>query len=296
MRTEDIQIASTARQGTAAGALPSEPVARRRLTPSAVVLLFLVLAAFFVLLFPLVAAAYLSLFADAIIVFPPSSYTFSWYAAAAQYPQFVSSIWLSLQVAFFATIASLLIGCSAAIAVVRYSFPGRALVNMLLLSPLTVPGLVIGLAIFVANVELELATGLPVIGSRFMLAAAHVLITLPWVVRVCAANLATLDRSAEEAAASLGAKPWQVLWRVTLPMMRPGIVAAALFAFVISFENLEMTLFLLPAGEATFPVVILQYLEFRVDPLVAAAVMLQTIAIIILLLIADRLIGLAKIV
>ena len=102
--------------------------------------------------------------------------------------------------------------------------------------------------------------------------------------------------SVEEAAANLGARPLTVLWRVTLPMMRQGIVAATLFAFIVSFENIEMTLFLIAPGQTTLPISVLQYLEYRVDPLVAAVVMTQTLVIAGLLLLLDRYVKLSRIV
>ena len=133
---------------------------------------------------------------------------------------------------------------------------------MLLLAPLTVPGIALGLAIYVALVAMDEQLGSMVTGSMIGLVLAHVMITTPWVVRLCLASLANHDRAAEEAAASLGAGPLTVIWRVTLPAMRAGIVAAALFAFVISFENLELALFLTSPGVTTLPVAVLQYLRY----------------------------------
>jgi len=92
----------------------------------------------------------------------------------------------------------------------------------------------------------------------------------------------------KKAAASLGADPLQVIWRVTMPAMRPGIIAGALFAFVVSFENLELALFLSSPGVTTLPVAVLQYLEYHIDPMVAAVAVAQTIGIAILLLLLDR--------
>ena len=95
----------------------------------------------------------------------------------------------------------------------------------------------------------------------FGLVLAHLLVTTPWVVRLCLASLTNHDRAAEEAATSLGASPLTVIWRVTLPAMRQGIIAAGLFAFIFSFGNLEMALFLVAPGVTTLPVAVLQYLR-----------------------------------
>ncbi|PTM41921.1 putative spermidine/putrescine transport system permease protein [Bosea sp. 124] len=248
------------------------------------------------MLIPLLMTAFMSLFADGVVTFPPSGYTLSWYGRLAEFPKFGQSLGTSLRVAAMATFCSLLIGVPASIALVRYSFPGRGLLNVLLLSPLTVPGVVIGLGIYVLMVDIEIRTEFPLIGSDWVLILAHLLITTPWVVRLCVANLVQLDRSIEEAAANLGASPGRVLWSVTLPMMRQGIIAAALFAFIVSFENIEMTLFLISPGMITFPISVLQYLEYRFDPLVASVVVVQTAVIAALLLAIDRYVKLSKVV
>ena len=217
---------------------------------------------------PLVLTVYLSVFDETLIVFPPHAYTLRWYARIL--PEFGGALRTSLVTALSAAACSLLIGVPAGIGLSRYRFRGRDAVAVLMLAPLTIPGVAIGLAIFVAAVLVEERTEWAISGSVVLMVAAHVVITLPWVVRLCLASLANHDRAAEEAAASLGARPWQVVWRVTLPAMRGGIVAGGLFAFIISFENLEMTLFLTAPGLTTLPIAILQYLQYHIDPLVAA--------------------------
>lgn len=274
-------------------AIPGSPGTVAALTAVTRLLVFVGIA---LMLIPLMMTAYMSVFADGVVTFPPSGYTLSWYGRLAEFPKFGQSLSTSLRVAAMATLCSLLIGVPASIALVRYSFPGRSILNVLLLSPLTVPGVVIGLGLYVLMVDIEIRTQFPLIGSDWVLILAHLLITTPWVVRLCVANLVQLDRSIEEAAANLGASPGRVLWSVTLPMMRQGIVAAALFAFIVSFENIEMTLFLISPGMITFPISVLQYLEYRFDPLVASVVVVQTAVIAALLLAIDRYVKLSKVV
>ena len=199
-------------------------------------------------------------------------------------------------VALAAVAISLLIGVPAGIGLSRYSFPGRSLVSTLLLAPLTMPGIAIGLGIYVLAILFEERTQVAVSGSVWLMVAAHVLIALPWVVRLCLASLANHDRSAEEAAASLGARPFLVVWRVTLPAMRSGIVAGALFAFIVSFENLEMTLFLIAPGMTTLPISVLQYLQYRLDPLVAAVAVAQVVLVGVALAVLDRHVRLSRVV
>jgi putative spermidine/putrescine transport system permease protein len=217
---------------------------------------------------PLLLMIYLSLFADKLVVFPPSGYTLSWYPAIL--PQFGAALATSLELALAAVAGSLLVGVPAAIALVRARIPGRAAWGMLLLSPLTVPSIAIGLGVYIFAVDIEEQTSIPVTGSFWLLVLAHVLVTSPWMIRLCVAGLANLDRSAEE--------------------------AAALFAFIASFENLEMTLFLITPGLTTLPIATFQYLEYRVDPLVAATAVAQFLIVGCLLVILDRLVHVGSIV
>lgn len=252
-----------------------------------------VLGAAMVLL-PLLLTLYLSVFDETILVFPPKGYTLDWYGRIMG--TFGLPIWTSLKIALVAVALALLVGVPAGIALARYRFPGREAVNTLLLSPLAVPGVALGLGIFVFAVWVEVGTEAPLTGSLTLLIAGHVLITVPWMVRLCLAGLVNHDRAAEEAAASLGAPPWQVIWRVTLPAMRPGIVAGALFAFIVSFENLEMTIFLVSPGMNTLPNSVLQYLAYRIDPLVAAVAVAQMAVVGAALLLLDRFVKLAQVV
>lgn len=243
---------------------------------------------------PLLLTLYLSLFDEKLILFPPRGYTLDWYAAIA--PNFGRPVVTSLKLGGLSVVGSLLLGIPAGIGLSRHRFRGRGMVSMLLLAPLTVPGIALGLAIFVALVAIDERLGSAVTGSMIGLVLAHIMITTPWVVRLCLASLTNHDRAAEEAAASLGAGPLTVIWRVTLPAMRAGIVAAALFAFVISFENLELALFLTSPGVTTLPVAVLQYLEYHIDPLVSAVAVAQIITVAALLLLLDRFVRLGRVV
>ena len=177
---------------------------------------------------PLLLTLYLSLFDEKLILFPPRGYTLAWYPAIV--PNFGKAIVTSLKLCVLAVAGSLALGIPAGIGLARHRFRGRGVIAALLLAPLTVPGIALGLAIYVSLVAIDEQLGSAVTGSMIGLVLAHVMITTPWVVRLCLASLTNQDRAAEEAAASLGAGPLTVIWRVTLPAMRAGIVAAALFA------------------------------------------------------------------
>jgi putative spermidine/putrescine transport system permease protein len=242
---------------------------------------------------PLGLTVYLSLFNEKLISYPPRGYTLAWYPAII--PNFGGPLLFSFELAIVAVAGSLLLGVPAGIALSRHRSRAAAAIAALLLAPIAFPAIALSLAVYVFLVLIEQISGFNFVGF-WGLVLAHVLITMPWVVRLSLASLVNHDRAAEEAAASLGARPAMVIWRVTLPAMRTGIVAAGLFGFIISFDNLEMALFLAAPGTTTLPVAILQYLEYHIDPLVAAVAVAQMVLIGAVLLILDRLMHLTSVV
>jgi putative spermidine/putrescine transport system permease protein len=254
----------------------------------------LIVCGLLVIFVPMLLTLYLSVFNEKLILFPPRGYTLSWYGAIL--PNFGGAVAITLELAFASVIGSLLIGVPAGIALSRYRLRGMGIVSALLLAPLTVPGIALGLAIYLFLVLIEIETTWPLTGSLLGLVLAHLLVTTPWVVRLSLAALTNHDRAAEEAATSLGAKPLTVIWRVTLPAMRQGIIAAGLFAFIASFGNLEMALFLVAPGVTTLPVAVLQYLEYHIDPLVASVAVAQMVLVGVMLVVLDQFIRLGQVV
>ena len=247
------------------------------------------------ILTPLVFVCWLSFFSNEIVTFPPSGYTLRWFAHIFDQNNFVSGFLTSLQVGIAAMVGGLVLGIPASLVLARRRFPGREALNTLLVLPLVVPGIVAGTAIYVFQIEVEIATQLPLLGSLAGLVFAHIMITIPWTARLLTASLTGFDRSLEEAAQNLGATPMKAFLKVTLPVIKPGIVAAALFSFIISFGNLEMTLFLVAPGRTTLPISILQYLQWRIDPTIAAVSLLQIALIGAGMLIADRYVKLTRV-
>jgi putative spermidine/putrescine transport system permease protein len=163
-----------------------------------------------------------------------------------------------------------------------------------------VPGIVSGAAIYMFYIETEaflderMHVALPLAGSLFGLSVAHTLLALPWMVRLITASLIGMDIQLEEAAQSLGATPLRTFWRVTLPNIRPGIVAGCVFSFVVSFVDLEKSLFLVGPGYTTLPIEMINYLEWNIDPTIAAIATLQTLVIAVALVISDRFFNLTR--
>lgn len=248
------------------------------------------------ILTPLLFVTWLAFFQQEIPSFPPEGYSLRWFLAIPGNDRFVSGFLLSLEVAVIATAIGLLLGLPAALCLARTQFAGHEAVMSLLLLPVIVPGIVLGIALYVFQVEAEIATGLPLLGSLSGLIAGHILLVIPWTIRLVSASLAGLDRSIEEAAQSLGANRWVTFRRVTLPAIRPGVVAAALFGFVASFGNLEMSLFLVGPGRTTLPIAIIQYLEWKIDPTIAAVSVLQVLLIAIAMLVTDRFVRISRMV
>ncbi len=248
------------------------------------------------ILTPLVFVTWLAFFRQEIPSFPPEGYSVRWFAAILDQPKFVEGFRMSFQVGVLATFFGLALGVPAALAVVRHRFPFHMPLSQLLLMPIIVPGVVLGTAMYVFQVEAEKALDVDVLGTFYALVAGHTVIIIPWVVRLVTASLAGVDRSIEEAAQNLGANAFVTFWRITLPAIRPGIVAGALFGFVTSFGNLEMSLFLVGPGRTTLPIVVLQYLEWKIDPTIAAVSVVQILLIGIAMLITDRYVKLARVV
>jgi putative spermidine/putrescine transport system permease protein len=250
------------------------------------------------ILTPLLVVIWLSFYRQEIPTYPREGYSLRWYAAGIRDARFVDGFLLSLELGILATAIGLAVGVPAALCLWRFQFIGRELLNSLLLFPLMVPGVVLGTALYVSHVELEIATEgrLSILGSLGGLLSGHVLIVIPWTVRLVTATLAGFDRTLEEAAQSLGADPWVTLRRVTLPAILPGVVAAALFGFVSSFGNLEMSLFLVGPGRTTLPIAILQYLEWKLDPTIAAVSVLQILLVGAAMLITDRFVRISRVV
>ncbi|KAF1023900.1 MAG: Inner membrane ABC transporter permease protein YdcV [Paracidovorax wautersii] len=247
----------------------------------------------FVLL-PLIAVVWVSFFSNKIISFPPQGYSLDWYANGWRLDSFRDGFLLSVKVSLMATVVGMALGVPAALALVRGRFPGKAFVTQLLMSPMMIPGVVAGSALYVYFIQFEMATEVQLAATLPGLVAAHAVLTIPWTMRLVTASLIAIGGQVEEAAMNLGATPWTTLRRVTLPMARPGLVAAGLFSFIVSFTDLEKSIFLIGPGETTLPIAILNYLEWNLDPTVSAVATVQILIIGIALVVSDRYVKLSR--
>lgn len=250
--------------------------------------LALVAVLFAFLLAPVLLVIPLSFSADATMSWPPSGWSLRWYAAMLLQPELGAALRNSLILASVVTVAALAIAMPAAIAINRGTFAGREAVLSLLTAPLLLPTIVIGLALLIIFV------GRGLIGTWPGLIMAHLLVTVPYALRVLVTALGGLPAGVEDAAATLGASPLQVFRRVTLPLMLPGAIAAAAIVFLVSFDEVVITLFIVGPQLSTLPVALYHYVEARTDPLVAAVSVLMVAFTLAIVLVLERAIGLRK--
>ena len=171
-----------------------------------------------------------------------------WFEALAKNDRLLTASFNSVVIAAVNAVIATAIGTLAALGLARYSFRGKRLLQLLLFPPITIPWLIIGTSMLVFFFWTGIGRGLHAI------LLGHVALSLPYVIVVVGARLASFGPQLEEAAATLGATPWQTLWRVTAPILAPGITAAALFAFAVSFDQFVISYFLAAPGTSTLPV------------------------------------------
>lgn len=216
------------------------------------------------LLTPIVIVLLASISTTSYLTFPPQSVTLKWYGKALSQTQYLEGFRYSILLAAVTVALSVTIGTLAAFAVMRFKFPGRDFINSFVLSPLIFPMVIIGIAL------LQFYSLLKISGSFFGLVLGHVVITFPYVVRTVSASFYQFDVALEEAAMTLGASRIKTFFKITLPQIRPGLIAGAIFAFIVSFDNVPVSIFLIGVKATTLPVVIFSYIEYGVDPTIAA--------------------------
>jgi len=212
---------------------------------------------------PIVIVAALSFSSASYLTFPPPAFGIRWYRTYLGSGEWLASTWLSLGVAAGVVILATTLGTFASLGLARLPRAMRAVVGSLILSPLIVPGVVVAIGIYYVFARYRL------VGTPIGLVLAHTCLAVPFVVISVSASLAGLDRRLEQAALSLGATPWNTFRQVTLPLIRPGVLVGALFAFITSFDELIVALFLSGSGAITLPRRMWDDLRFAIDPTIA---------------------------
>lgn len=240
----------------------------------------------FFLLAPLAIVAIFALNPTPYISFPPVGVTLRWFDKFLGSPEFMNALGLSLQVAVAVLVLSMLVGGMCALALARGNLPGARVLTSFFMSPLMLPAILTGLALF--QIYLLSGIGRPIWG----LIMGHTLVAVPYVLRTTLAVLHNFDRRIEEAAAVHGAAPLRVFFEVTLPLIRPGVMAGGIFAFIVSFDQFPISLFLVMPNSETLPVVLFNYMKFDLDGAIAAASMVSIVMAIAVVVILEKVIGL----
>jgi putrescine transport system permease protein len=224
---------------------------------------------FFFLYLPIVALVVFS-FNDSPIPNLWRGFTLKWYVQLAGDTEMLSGLWLSLKIAFLTACGSVVLGTLAAYALVKYKrFAGRTAFSGMVTAPLVMPEVVVGLSLLLMLVSIQRALGFPErgLGTIWL---GHLLLGIAYATVVIQSRLQSMPAALEEAAMDLGARPWQVFWLVTLPMIAQSLVSAWLLTFTVSLDDVVISAFLSGPGSTTMPLVIFSRARLGLNPSVNA--------------------------
>jgi len=241
------------------------------------------------LLAPIVVVLLSSLTTTEYIVFPPKGITLRWYLELIEHAEFMQSFLLSVVVALGTSLVSTVIGTLASLAIVRRSFPGKTAIIQLIGSPLLIPSVVFGVAL------LQFYSWIGLAASPLALILGHIILTVPFVLRLVVASLVGFDRSIEQAARNLGAGPFTVFFRITLPMIKSGVIAGAIFSFITSFDDLTVALFIVSTDVVTLPVRIYTYMQYQYDPIITSVSSIMIVFTVVLMVVIEKVLGVGKV-
>ncbi|WP_341990486.1 ABC transporter permease [Azorhizobium sp. AG788] len=240
------------------------------------------------LLAPLIVIAAASFSPTPVFDLPVGGASLRWYGRIGQMDGFWPALGLSLQIAALSTAIALVLGTLAAIAITQGRLPGSEAIGTVLVSPLMMPGLVLGIALL----QYYRAIGFSAAWSGLLL--AHLVVTLPYVARTMIAGLSRFDFTLVEAARTLGCTYPGAILKAMVPALAPSFLTAGLFSFLASFDNYPVSIFLTDVRTKTLPIKMLQYIEEAPDPTLAALSTLILGATVILLVASDRMVGLHR--
>jgi putative spermidine/putrescine transport system permease protein len=247
-------------------------------------LFYLVCALIFIfLIIPIFIIIPISFSPARFLQFPPQGFSLQWYAEFFGSRTWMSATVLSFKIAFITMIAATILGTMASLALVRGNFKGKKIVYALLLSPLIMPFIIVAVSLYYFYSKLHL------IGSMWGLVIAHTCLALPFVVVNVTATLQGFDVTLERAALSLGANRLVTFFKVTLPIIRPGVVTGALFAFITSFDEVVIAIFISGSRAVTLPKQMWDGIRVSINPTISAVASMLIVFSIFLLLSAELL-------
>jgi len=238
------------------------------------------------ILAPIVMVCAVAFTSQGFISLPSGGLSLRWFRAILDNPRFIDAFWFSLGLGLLSASLAILFSVPSAMALARHRFPGREALVAFFLSPLMIPHVVLGLAF------LRFFSGIGLAGTYFGLVVAHVIIVMPYALRLVLTSATGIDPTLGRAALSLGASNWAVFRRIVLPLMLPGVVSGWVIAFITSFDELTMSIFIASPSTTTLPVRIFLQIADTIDPLVTAVSAVLIYAAIIVIFILDRTVGL----
>jgi putative spermidine/putrescine transport system permease protein len=244
-----------------------KPIAYQKCFPEYLfsILFYLVCGAVLLyLIFPIFIVIPISFSSSMFLKFPPPGFSFQWYAKYLTSHEWVRATWTSLEVAGITTVTATILGTLLAFGLARGKLPGTGLLFSLIVSPMVVPVIIIAVSFYFFYAKLQL------IGTVFGLVAAHTILATPFVLILVGASLKGFDETLEWASLSLGAKPLKTFLFVVLPGIRPGIISGALFAFITSFDELVIAIFVCGTRAVTLPKRMWDGIRIEIDPTIAA--------------------------
>jgi putative spermidine/putrescine transport system permease protein len=237
---------------------------------------------------PIVVVCAVAFTPEGYLSLPTNGFSLRWFRAIADYPEFIRAFRDSLWLAALSSTIAVLLSVPAALALARYRFIGREALLAFFMSPLMIPHVVLGIAF------LRFFTQIGIGGTFLGLVLSHIVIVLPFALRLTLASATGMDPRIEQAAISLGASDWTVLKRVTLPLILPGLASGWALSFIQSFDEVTMTVFIAAPGTETLPVRMFLYIQDNIDPLVTSVSASVIAATVVALIVLDRIYGLER--
>lgn len=255
-------------------------------------------AVFVFLLGPFVVIAVSSFSDNDSLRFPPSGFSLRWYTSFFEHlagvpgtkPGLSDALLTSAEIAVVAASLSVLVGILAAYSLARSRWAGQNIIRELMTLPIIFPQIVVAIGL------LLLFSSLRILPSWGRIVLGHATLCLPYVILIAGANFAVFNRSVEEAALGLGAGPIRTFFSVTLPIIRPGLFAAAALSFIVSFTNFTMSFFLSSGGLKTLPLWVFEVIELRLDPMLAVVSVFLILITVIVATLINRLVGIGRVI
>ena len=239
------------------------------------------------ILAPMIIIVAVSFNPSAAITFPPEGFSLKWYQNIfTGHTDFVTGFANSIKIAVIATIFDIFIGVFASLSVTKYNFKGKSLLVSFFTSPMFIPSISFAFVLMRTTASIKMFTPF----TKILI--GHIVIILPYIIRNTMSVLINFNWTLEDAAASLGANPRQVFFKITLPLIKPGIISGAMLAFLYSFDEAVISSFLTSAQFTTMPIQIINYMEFQFDPTVAAIATILMASSLIIMLVINKLVGL----